>query len=321
MKFSCIMTTFDDGDMIRQAVASVLNQICDDFELLLVDDGSSAPTTEILASFDDPRIRLLPQANDGVSSARNRGLHHARGDYVCFLDADDTRAPWSFAEVAETIAATGADLILVRGVYSHGRTKLEPFLDDAVAVAMEREAAAEGPLTLAARKAWATSFEPQPANKFIARRVIERGRLRFPNDHFFEDIMFHLLAVAHAESIEFLQSPGFTYFQRLLRPQTTASNGMIRFDILGSARVALQIFEEHRDFTNVRQRGAVSLSALRLLHWCEEELATYHKLAYRQALRELLRGVNPLYLVIDPTTPDPHGLRPKLTRYAREVAA
>lgn len=321
MKFSCIMTTFNDGELIRQAVSSVLNQTYSNLELLIVDDGSSAPTTDILAEFDDPRVRLLTQANDGVSSARNRGLAHACGDYFCFLDADDTRAPWGFAEVVDVIKSSGPELIVVPGIYSHGRTQLEPFFDSVVVAAMANAATAADSLALEARKAWAACFEAQPANKFIARALIERGNLRFPNDHFFEDILFHQLAVAHAQSIEFLKSPGFTYFQRQLRPQTTTSNGMIRFDILGSAQVTLQIFGEHRDFQNPLQRGAVFLSALRLLKWCEEELPAYHKYGYRQALREVLRGLNPLYLVIDEGTPDPRGDRQKLIFYAREVAS
>jgi len=322
MKFSCIMTTFNDGELIRQSVASVLCQTYNDFELLLVDDGSSTPTTDILASFNDPRIRILPQANDGLSSARNRGLCHARGDYICFLDADDTRAPWSFAQAAELIDAKHPDLILVPGILSSGRTRLEPFMDHVNVTAMkEEEATRTGQMTLKARKAWATSFEPQSANKFVARNLIERGKLRFPNDHFFEDILFHVLAIAHAESVEFLDAPSFTYFQRQLRPQLTASNGQIRFDILGTARVTFQIFEQHKDFRNVRQRGAVSIGTLRLLHWCEQELPAYHKYGFRLALRELLRGVNPHYLVIDKATPDPRRERKKLTRYAREVMA
>lgn len=321
VKFSCIMTTFNDGELIRQSIDSLLHQTFGDFELLLVDDGSSAPTTDILAALTDPRIRLLPQANDGLSSARNRGLHHARGDYICFLDADDVRAPWSLAQAAEVIDATDAELILAPGILSAGRTQLQPFMDSASMAAMAAEALATGPLSLAARKAWATSFEPQSANKFIARRLIERAQLRFPNDHFFEDILFHVLAIAHAGSIEFLPSPGFTYFQRQFRPQLTSTNGQIRFDVLGTAGVTFEIFERHRDFLNARQRGGVSIGALRLLRWCETEIPTYHRYGYRMALRTLLHDLNPLYLVIEDSTPDPRQERDSLIRYAQEVMA
>lgn len=319
MKFSCIMTTFNDGAIMRQSVMSILNQTYGDFELLIVDDGSGPETKAILAEFDDPRLQVLPQANDGLSSARNRGLHHAKGDYICFLDADDVRAPWAFAEVADAITQTGAELILVRGVYSGERTDLGPFFDNIHALGFEAEHDATDASDLAMRKAWAISCEPQSANKFIARSVIERGKLRFPNDHFFEDILFHAMAITHARSVELIDSCNYTYFQRQLHRQTTSSNGMIRFDIIGTARVTLQLFQEHHDFDNARQRGALMLSVLRLLKWCEENVSVYHRFAFRIALRETFRGINPHYFILPEDTPDPRRERDDLTHYAREV--
>ncbi|WP_299615915.1 glycosyltransferase family 2 protein [uncultured Tateyamaria sp.] len=317
MKFSCIMTTFDDRDILVQSVNSLLHQTHSDFELLLVDDGSGPETKAVLAGFDDPRIMLLEQSNDGLSSARNRALHHATGDYICFLDADDVRAPWALADVAAAIEASAPELIIVRGVFSGERSPLAPFLDESAMDGYEA-AAAKGEMTLADRKAWAMSCEPQSANKFIARALIERGALRFPNDHFFEDILFHSAAIAHARSVEILPSRSFTYFQRQLRPQLTASNGLSRFDIIGTARVAFQLFEQHPDFAHPRIRGALSIGALRLLRWCEDTIPTYHKPAYKVALGQSLKSVNRLYLVIDPSTPDPRGERDGLMHYARE---
>ena len=321
MKFSCVMTTFNDGELIRQSIASILNQSFEDFELIIVDDGSAQETEDILATFDDPRLRVLPQANDGLSGARNRGLHHAQGDYICFLDADDTRPPWSFAEAAEVIDATGVDLILTRGVYSGERTELTSFHDEQVFVLMAAEEAASGPLPLPRRKTWAVSLEPQSANKFVSRKLINQRCLRFPNDHFFEDILFHTMAVSSARSIEFLSSPHFTYFQRQIRPQLTTSKGSIRFDVLGSVGVTLQIFEKHPDFYNPAMRGALAISVLRLLRWCEEESPAYHQFAYRTALKEVLRRADPRFFAIDKNTPDPRGEREDLSRYAKEVMA
>lgn len=318
MKFSCIMTTFDDRDILIQAVNSVLHQTHSDLELLLVDDGSGPETRAVLAAFDDPRITLLEQSNDGLSSARNRALHHAAGDYVCFLDADDVRAPWALADAAAAIDAGAPELLMVRGVYSAERTPLRPFLDESAMEGFEAEEAG-GEMTLADRKAWAMSCEPQSANKFIARTLIERGALRFPNDHFFEDILFHSAAIAHARSVQILPSRSFTYFQRQLRPQLTGSNGLTRFDVIGTARVAFQLFERHPDFAHPRIRGALSIGALRLLQWCEHTIPAYHKSAYRVALGQSLKSVNRLFLVIDPSTPDPRGEREGLMRYAREL--
>ncbi|RRC96671.1 glycosyltransferase, partial [Amphritea balenae] len=307
--------------LIRQSVDSVLNQTFESLELIIVDDGSAQHTKEILSSINDPRVKIIPQANDGLSSARNRGMQHAQGDYICFLDADDTRSPWAFAEVARVIDETQAELVLVRGAISRGRTLIEPFLDEKQAEGYDAEVGEFGEMSLADRKAWATSFEPQSANKFISRTLIERGKIVFPNDHFFEDIFFHTMVIAHANSLELIDSRSFTYFQRQLRPQLTASNTQVRFDIIGTARVTFQLFEAHQDFINVRQRGALMIGALRLLRWCEESLPLYHRDAYRVALRRLLRGLDPKFFVISSDTPDPHNLRHPLIRYAKELLA
>lgn len=318
MKFSCIMTTFNDGPIMRQSIELVLHQTHQDLELLIVDDGSGPETQAILAEITDPRVTVLPQANDGLSSARNRGLHHAKGDYICFLDADDTRAPWALAEVADCIAATGAELVLVRGVLSQDRTRLHPFHDSGAKAGYD-QAAAQQDMPLAQRKVWALSCEPQSANKFIARTLIERGQLRFPNDHFFEDILFHSQTIQHARSVELLASNSFTYFQRQLRAQLTGSNAMIRFDILGTARVTLQMFAQGAGFDHAQQRGALMLNVLRLLQWCETTLPHYHRHGYRTALRYMLRQINPLFLVLHPDTPDVRGDGASLITYAQEV--
>src|SRR5690606_26688665 len=95
---SCIVTTYNEGPLAAASIQSLLDQSFEDFELLIVDDGASDQTRAAIHAFDDPRIRYIRQANDGLSSARNRALHHVRGDYVCFLDADDIRPLWALAE-------------------------------------------------------------------------------------------------------------------------------------------------------------------------------------------------------------------------------
>jgi len=314
------MTVFNEGDILRQSIASVLQQSYADLELVIVDDGSESPRTrEILDSLDDPRVKLLRQENDGLSSARNRGLRHCGGDYICFLDSDDVRAPWAFADVTSAIEETGSDLVLVSGVHASPTTRLKPFFDENVTLGAQQEAEETGALSSKAIRAWAAAYEPQSANKYIARDLIERGRLAFPNDHFFEDILFHSMVIAHARSVHLLSSRNFTYFSRQLRRQLTSSNEQIRFDIIGVAKVTFELFAQHPDFQNPRQRGAVSIGILRLLRWCEGSLPLYHRRAFRLSLAEALRQIDPLFLLIHPETPDPRRERVTLSRYANSM--
>jgi glycosyltransferase involved in cell wall biosynthesis len=83
------MPAYNQAHYIAEAIQSVRQQHFKDWELVIVDDGSTDATASIVKSFTDPRIRYLYQMNQGVSSARNTGIEAAQGEYIAFLDADD----------------------------------------------------------------------------------------------------------------------------------------------------------------------------------------------------------------------------------------
>jgi glycosyltransferase involved in cell wall biosynthesis len=91
---SVVITAFNEGDLIIETVRSVQRQTFAFWEIILVDDGSSGRTQEVVASLvDEPGVRVVRQVNQGVSAARNYGLKLARGRYVGFLDGDDLWYP------------------------------------------------------------------------------------------------------------------------------------------------------------------------------------------------------------------------------------
>ncbi len=93
VKVSVIMPAYNSEVYIRESIDSVLAQSFTDFELIVVDDGSTDTTAAIVESYTDSRIRLIRQANQGVSVARNTGLDAARGQFITFLDSDDLYYP------------------------------------------------------------------------------------------------------------------------------------------------------------------------------------------------------------------------------------
>jgi glycosyltransferase involved in cell wall biosynthesis len=96
-RVTVLMPAYNAGKYIAAAVGSVLDQTFSDFELLIVDDGSSDDTVSILLGFSDPRIRIIRQEQGGVATALNTGLSHARGIYICRFDADDICFPHRLA--------------------------------------------------------------------------------------------------------------------------------------------------------------------------------------------------------------------------------
>lgn len=88
-KISVILTAFNEEKYIAKAVESILNQTLADWELIIVDDGSTDRTPDILNEFEDPRISIISQENSGPGAGRNRALKMACGEYIMYLDGDD----------------------------------------------------------------------------------------------------------------------------------------------------------------------------------------------------------------------------------------
>ncbi len=89
---SVIIPTFNRADLLIEALESVLAQTCRDFELIVVDDGSTDETIDRIREYRD-RLIYLPQRNQGVSAARNHGIRAAHGKWIAFLDSDDLWLP------------------------------------------------------------------------------------------------------------------------------------------------------------------------------------------------------------------------------------
>lgn len=88
--FSVIIPLYNKEKYIRNTLNKVLNQTFTDYEIIIVNDGSTDKSMALISNFTDPRIKIIHQKNLGVSTARNTGIEMALSKYICFLDADDT---------------------------------------------------------------------------------------------------------------------------------------------------------------------------------------------------------------------------------------
>jgi glycosyltransferase involved in cell wall biosynthesis len=100
---SVILPTYNRANLLPRAVRSVLNQTYKDFELIIIDDGSTDNTVDIVKSFDDPRISYIKlEKNKGAPAALNIGIDRARGQFIAFQDSDDE---WHREKLSRQVAA------------------------------------------------------------------------------------------------------------------------------------------------------------------------------------------------------------------------
>jgi glycosyltransferase involved in cell wall biosynthesis len=128
-----VLPVKDGGEYVGSAIESVLAQTYDDFELVVVDDGSTDGTPEVVRGFDDPRVTLVEnERNLGVGASRNRGADRVGGELLAHIDHDDVWQPSKLQRHVAAHRATGADLVYsdVREVAADGTVLRERTLPD-----------------------------------------------------------------------------------------------------------------------------------------------------------------------------------------------
>jgi glycosyltransferase involved in cell wall biosynthesis len=125
MRVTVLIPLYNQADFILSAVASVQAQTYAEWELIIVDDGSTDDGAEKLIALTDKRIRVVRQENAGVSAARNRGLSEARTPWVALLDADDTWAPSHLSDLLALNARYPAAVLLGTGFWYVDRQGLQ----------------------------------------------------------------------------------------------------------------------------------------------------------------------------------------------------
>jgi len=112
---SVVIPAYNYARYLPEAIGSVLAQTYPDFEVIVVDDGSTDETRAVVQRFDDPRVRYVWQENQGLSAARNTGIRESKRAYVGFLDADDLWQPNHLAAAVAEFARRGPEFALVAG--------------------------------------------------------------------------------------------------------------------------------------------------------------------------------------------------------------
>lgn len=159
--FSIVITTYNRARIVRRCIDSCLAQSFEDFEIVVVDDGSSDDTAAVLAeSYDDPRLRLVVhETNRGINPSRHTGASSARGNWVVVIDSDDELLPGALKRLRELIAGLPDEVRVLRSRQLHDDGHLTPsFVPD-------------GPYGYEGRIRWAEAEGGNDAARCLRREV------------------------------------------------------------------------------------------------------------------------------------------------------
>lgn len=201
---SVIIPSYNAADYIAQTLESVLAQTLTDIEVIVVDDGSTDNTRNIVADFanKDPRLMLVEQANQFAGVARNNGMSKARGKYLYFLDADDYIEMAALEELVNAIEQHEADIAIAKSEGFDNTTGDTWTIDSALnGVDFDRSIAHDEYCAKLFQ-----SFIGWPWDKLFRKDFIDRTELKFQPLRTTNDALFVFCALALADTIVCLDS-------------------------------------------------------------------------------------------------------------------
>lgn len=202
-RLSIIIPVYNNEKYLRPTLQSVLAQTYPDFEVLVVDDGSTDGSLAICQEFaqKDDRLRVIHKENGGVSSARNRGIEEAAGQYIAFVDGDDCIDPEMYTTMITILQDTGADLVDCRVIKETQYMPL-PYEQGDVEVSGH-------PLEYLSKKGY---FIDSSLNKVYRRDFI--GHTRFDeNISYSEDKLFVTELIFKAKKMALVSNVFYHYIQ------------------------------------------------------------------------------------------------------------
>lgn len=254
---SIIVPVYNKERFIDECIQSILNQTLTDFELILVNDGSTDGSYTVCKKFAerDSRIRLIDQRNGGASAARNKGIDNANGKYIGFIDADDTIEPDMYELLIRNAEAGNADISVCRLQVFFPNKRITPSQSAGVKVLNHTEA-----LVACLRG----DLDRSANNKIYRREVIKD--IRFEG-HIYEDILYTCKTFLAANKTVFENVVKYNYLVRENSASMSAFNPRYLETIAVSKKMVELVGQKDKDVLIEAQKFDVvaNISLLNLL--------------------------------------------------------
>lgn len=204
---SVIVPAYNAEKTIERALDSILNQTLTDIEIIVVNDGSQDRTAEIVTGLNSDRVRLINQENCGQGIARNTGLKYAKGDYIGFVDADDT-VDWDMYKSMYDVAVKyNADVVQCG------------FTDIRNNISQTRAIDVSGFVVIDSKEEYAVNYfrglkhTNEVCNKLIKKSFLIENDLWFDDTKlvFSEDLLLNIKMLSHLERVYYIDKPYYFY--------------------------------------------------------------------------------------------------------------
>lgn len=186
-RISIIIPLYNKENYIIQCIDSIINQSYNNFEIVIVDDGSTDSSIEKIKSVADDRIKIISKKNGGVSSARNEGIKNATGDWILFLDADDKLEENALQHFVESINIYPNIKIFVSNFLIISKNKKLPYSS------WKKQKLIENPL----KEIWYRNIYARPGNTLIHKDVFTNYGGYIQNMRYNEDYEFSLRLLSY----------------------------------------------------------------------------------------------------------------------------
>lgn len=199
IRFSIIMCAYNVEKYISKAIESVLKQDFKNYELLIINDGSTDNTSKIVKSYADERIKFVNhKQNRGLSCVRNEAVSIAKGEYILYLDADDTLYEnATLSKINDTIGDEKLDLIYFGVQYIGG--------DNKVYIPNEENSSREARI--------ACDMHFAVASKCWRREFLKEKNITFIEKMYYEDMVYSIKATIFADKLKYGSFPIYNYYR------------------------------------------------------------------------------------------------------------
>lgn len=231
-KISVIIPTYNREKYLGKCIESILNQTLNDFEMIIIDDGSTDNTELLVSSYNDFRIHYIKRKNHGIGSSRNHGIDIAKGEYITFVDSDDYVAPSFLEEMYNKAFLEQLDIVICdyNNIYEQDN-KVEP----CHLLSFKNTKLVNHPDLL-------LKTNLGPCNKLFSKNLFKDKSMRFPENLKYEDVALVPKLFKKARMIGKLDK-NLSYFLVDNKSETTVVDNRI-FDIFSILDIVIDSFKE-----------------------------------------------------------------------------